>query len=77
MSDKPLYKRQHPLILYEVEERSSAQERWVIVGPGLEWRYKDNRRKDADTLCAVLNHAALMGWQQCQTLMLTTSACVN
>jgi len=75
MNGKPLYRRQAPLVLYQVEHRA-ANNMWVIVGPGIEWTYSDNHEA-TDALCAVLNHCALMGWQECQTLMMTTSVCVN
>jgi len=75
MSGKPLYKRTSPLKLFEVEQRGDL---FAIVGPGLEWHSQPGQdRKGVELYCMVINHAALMGWQECHTTMMTSSQNVN
>ena len=75
MSGKPLYVRTKPMELFHVETRGDLL---VIVGPGLEWHnHQDANRQRVDSTCEILNHAALMGWQECHRTMMTSSKNTN
>jgi hypothetical protein len=67
--NKPLYQRTEPLALFKVEARGDL---FVIVGPGLEWSSNAGQERErVETMCSIINHAALMGWVECHTTMMT------